>query len=544
MRIANKFILLVVLSWTTVTVNAASSDSSVDDAFDSLIGSTSVSISDGGRFETGVRTNFYGGSLRIRVPKGNVNLFSISPPSFTAGCSGVDMTFGGFSYINGEQIGQFINQILSNSSGLVIQQGIRLFCPICADVLATMQDLSQMATSMSLDSCQAATKLVSGMFGKLHPDGNMTQRAAKSMCSTEYSGSGASDGFLSAFTKGCSSVKDSFTKISQWINGQGDQNTAAAKYADFVGNKTWMTLTDMGFSSTYIKELFMTIGGYSSNSINPSSQKVETLDVQPPQLNRGDALVDLLLFGYNPSNYKNPENTKLEELYKDAAKNIEGQQYILCYDSATGQRTIPNTPKSKNGVFKMCDAPKTILVTAMKVFPAYNTPLITEYGLLNRVNELLLGAVDRISKGKRLTAKQIELIQISPLPVYKMVSIAAVYPSVAKQLVNEYSRVIAILIAEGIVNSWFSTVTDIDENGKSHAELSQAKAEINKVFESIAKFMEKSQEVIQTSYQVQEEMMAQLNNIHKVIVRDAAYQSSIGTLAFSQMVARRVAQGR
>jgi len=173
-------------------IGTISGSSTVSDAFNSLLGSVSGSYSAPGSFSDGVRNTETFGGARIRFQKTKLQLISITPPNFSAGCSGIDMSFGGFSFINGAQIQKLISSIMQNSSGLVIQQGIRLFCPICADVLATMQDLAQKAAAMSMDSCSVAQKLISGGVDALGIDGKKRGRTAKSMCSNKYSSSGAS----------------------------------------------------------------------------------------------------------------------------------------------------------------------------------------------------------------------------------------------------------------------------------------------------------------------------------------------------------------
>jgi conjugative transfer pilus assembly protein TraH len=52
----------------------------------------------------GQTMNLYtGGSLYMRTPVRNYQLASIAPPSFTAGCGGIDLFAGSFSFINKEQ---------------------------------------------------------------------------------------------------------------------------------------------------------------------------------------------------------------------------------------------------------------------------------------------------------------------------------------------------------------------------------------------------------------------------------------------------------
>ena len=64
----------------------------------------------------GQTMNFYtGGSLYMRTPVRNYQLASISPPSFRAGCGGIDLFAGSFSFINKEQFVTLLRNIGNNA---------------------------------------------------------------------------------------------------------------------------------------------------------------------------------------------------------------------------------------------------------------------------------------------------------------------------------------------------------------------------------------------------------------------------------------------
>ena len=72
----------------------------------------------------GQTMNMYtGGSLYMRTPVRNYQLASISPPSFRAGCGGIDLFAGSFSFINKEQFVALLRNIGNNAIGAAFNLG-------------------------------------------------------------------------------------------------------------------------------------------------------------------------------------------------------------------------------------------------------------------------------------------------------------------------------------------------------------------------------------------------------------------------------------
>src|SRR5262245_23929641 len=84
------------------------------EAFDGLMGGTNVTATSPGRFNGNTRNGYTGGSFDLRFPKpsGPATLISIDPPRYpAAGCGGISAHFGGFSFVNGDQIEKMIENI-------------------------------------------------------------------------------------------------------------------------------------------------------------------------------------------------------------------------------------------------------------------------------------------------------------------------------------------------------------------------------------------------------------------------------------------------
>jgi conjugative transfer pilus assembly protein TraH len=105
---------------------------------------------------------YTGGSLFLRSPQQTYSLMNFTPPSVRAGCGGIDLFAGSFSFINSDQLVAMMRNIGQNALGLIFLQGMQALCPECAEAVKYLQKLSQEMNSFNINSCEAAKALVSG----------------------------------------------------------------------------------------------------------------------------------------------------------------------------------------------------------------------------------------------------------------------------------------------------------------------------------------------------------------------------------------------
>ena len=79
-----------------------------------------------------------GGSLYARTPSTELQLLSFDMPSFDAGCGGININFGGFGYISGDQIQSLIKQIGTNALSYTVMLTIKSISPQIADLLENL----------------------------------------------------------------------------------------------------------------------------------------------------------------------------------------------------------------------------------------------------------------------------------------------------------------------------------------------------------------------------------------------------------------------
>lgn len=209
----------------------ANIQSQMDAMFNTMANTTSP-----GAFETATRGVISGGSMRIRNKISNAPIVSFRPPSFQAGCGGIDMFAGSFSFINAQQFVQALRSIASNAvgvaSGYAFKLALQAMGPTVANVIKELQEAMQMINSLMANSCQLATGLVTDTFSAFGAtlDGQSKQKS---------------------YTKG---IADNF---SSWFSTTGKSaaevvadNGFAEKCKD-QGNVVWCEMTKRNMQSFF-----------------------------------------------------------------------------------------------------------------------------------------------------------------------------------------------------------------------------------------------------------------------------------------------------
>lgn len=101
-----------------------------------------------------------GGAVAIRTSMVTPKLISFIPPSVNAGCNGIDLFGGSFSFINTAQFTQLGRNIAQAAVGYAFQLAIEGMCPTCAQVMTKLGlDVTKM-NGLMRNSCEFAKGLV------------------------------------------------------------------------------------------------------------------------------------------------------------------------------------------------------------------------------------------------------------------------------------------------------------------------------------------------------------------------------------------------
>ena len=188
------------------------------------------------------------GSISVRTRTRNTNLVNIQLPSVRAGCGGIDIFGGAFSFISKEELIALMEAIMQNAAGFAFELALESMSPAVQETVAKLRDLVQQVNSMNINSCEAGQLLAGALWPAI--DG-----ASQHICATI----GSYQGFFAdrvASKHGCSSG--------------GQQNdtlqNANAELADQVPvdvNYAWKAIKKNAFLSSErrLAEFFMTLTG-------------------------------------------------------------------------------------------------------------------------------------------------------------------------------------------------------------------------------------------------------------------------------------------
>ena len=198
----------------------------------------------------GQAMNLYtGGSLMMRAPGRNYPLATVQLPSLRAGCGGIDIYGGAFSFINKQQFIALLQNIGANATGYAFKLALQSISPDIDKLLTELQDQINKINAMNINSCEAAQALVNGVVGEY--DNSVMSGCANI---SQYLGS-VSDRAEARLT--CATNAPAVVKTAA---NSADPNVRNATFVK--GNVTWLALNQVGGSiSQQEKELIMSVIG-------------------------------------------------------------------------------------------------------------------------------------------------------------------------------------------------------------------------------------------------------------------------------------------
>ncbi len=99
------------------------------------------------------------GSVSARFPTQNFNIVAFDPPRLNAGCSGIDMYMGSFSFINSDQLKTMLRAISQGAIGFAFKAALRSVSGVIAATLDDLQAITQQMNAMGRNTC-ALSKMV------------------------------------------------------------------------------------------------------------------------------------------------------------------------------------------------------------------------------------------------------------------------------------------------------------------------------------------------------------------------------------------------
>ena len=145
-------LFIIALGWSMLGFPSASSD--LNHFFDNVGFSANVTGSHSYESQAAGFTSL--GSVYARNQVRNIQLAHVDVPGVRAGCGGIDLTAGGFSFITSTKIVEFMQSVLSNGAGYALNLALETELPEIAHSMQYMQKLANDINGNNLSSCELA----------------------------------------------------------------------------------------------------------------------------------------------------------------------------------------------------------------------------------------------------------------------------------------------------------------------------------------------------------------------------------------------------
>jgi conjugative transfer pilus assembly protein TraH len=309
----------------------------------------------------------------------------MDPPRFSAGCGGIDLFFGSFSFISAEKLTQFVRAVAQNAAPLAFKMAIDAAFPQLGGLLDKFQQMSQEMNSLMKNSCQMAQGLVDAAS---NPNGAI-KGLMESVSSTVSTAKGWADDIADAATK----VTENKNKGTNDAGSLRNANGTVA--VPVLGNHTWNALAqreatgatfNVASSEVMSKQILMSlIGTVVFQSEGDTDRKdypprIRLRDVFRPQLNADGSVKGIPIWSCGSSVLKceKPTETAL------VTTGVEGyiRTHIYGSDTATSPQADSILMKMKTCSDRGCGltSAQTNFLTSVG-----NVPVL---GLLRRTQHL------------------------------------------------------------------------------------------------------------------------------------------------------------
>ena len=270
----NRIAIVIGLLGTPLSSLQAGMQQNLEKAFNSLGMSGNFTTAGGYQDQTG---GFYtGGSLISRGKVNTVDLFSLQVPSYKAGCGGIDMHFGGLSFIAKEQFLPMLRQIGQNAAGYAFQLGLATQTPQLKAIIDELAKAAQDAANMSISSCEAAATVIGGVWPQ-------SDASSQLLCNAMSKDLGLASDWV-----------ESRQKCSQQRTQINSRKKEKEEYQSFLGeefNLAWKAIQKNNFlkQDTDLAEFFMTLSGTLISKLNGQKKEMRYIPAasSDPELIKG-----------------------------------------------------------------------------------------------------------------------------------------------------------------------------------------------------------------------------------------------------------------
>ena len=188
------------------------------------------------------------GSVWSRFPQKNVQPFNLQLPNARAGCGGIDLFAGSFSFINTAELVAMLKATANNAVGFAFKLAIDTISPEIGKVMDELAQKVQQMNQMNTNSCELAQGLVGGLWPK-------TDTASSIVCEAIAN----SQGRVADWARARQDCNNGGNRASHMAS---NTDNSMREQAGMKANYTWVALKKKysGFDPQF-REFLMTMVG-------------------------------------------------------------------------------------------------------------------------------------------------------------------------------------------------------------------------------------------------------------------------------------------
>jgi conjugative transfer pilus assembly protein TraH len=367
------------------------------------------------------------GNVWTRFPQKTTNLANLQLPRARAGCGGIDIFAGSFSFINASEIVALLKAVANNAVGFAFSLAIDTVCPECSKIMQEFSQKAQLMNNLNINSCELAQGLVGGIW----PKGDL---ADKAICEAIGNSEGIFTDYAAA-KHGCGTQGQRASTLASGAGKYDDVNTGVAR------NYTWTILKKSAF--------FSPNGQFDQQLAEYAMTLLGTIIYVPPKDDTPGKFVP-----------------------------------IIGESSSTLVTSLLDGTSAGNVLIFHCDEPDQCLDPG---FQSLNLPV--SQSLRRRVSTLIDGMVQAIRDDKPITGAQKELLQVSSIPLYKILTVQAAYgrgmPTDDRETLAELASVdLLFAVLDRIVSEAGRSMTSFI--GADQAKIALWQGQVNTVRQALA----------------------------------------------------------
>ena len=305
------------------------------------------------------------GNVWTRFPQKTTNIANLQLPRARAGCGGIDIFAGSFSFINASEMVALLKAVANNAVGFAFSLAIDTICPECNKIMQEFSQKAQLMNELSINSCEAAQGLVGGVW----PKGDL---ADKAICEAIGNSEGIFTDYAAA-KHGCGTRGQRASTTAGGGSEFSDVNPGVPR------NYTWHVLKKSAF--------FNPNGTFDRELAEYAMTLIGTVIYVPP---------------------KDDEPGKFVPFAGDASSTL----VTALLDGTQGQSVR---------VFQ-CDEPDQCLDPSFKQMSLANAKAIRP-----RVALAIANMVEAIRTDGAIGESEKELLQVASVPLYKILTVQAAF---------------------------------------------------------------------------------------------------------------------